>query len=137
MHLRFLLTAAAFLAAAPPAAAEFTITAATAAKIGQRIWKNECGGTVAGLTSWNAGENFASLGIGHFIWYPAGASGPYQESFPGLVKLLIARGAEELKWIDAEKACPWPDRQAFNAAQKSAQMQELRTLLANTIGIQA
>ena len=41
-------------------------------RIGKRIWQNECGGTADGLTSWNAGENFASLGIGHFIWYPKG-----------------------------------------------------------------
>ena len=41
-------------------------------RIGKRIWSNECNGTVDGLTSWNTGENFASLGIGHFIWYPAG-----------------------------------------------------------------
>ena len=29
------------------------------ASIGQRVWQNECGGTRDGLTSWNAGENFA------------------------------------------------------------------------------
>jgi hypothetical protein len=131
------LFAAASLAVVAPAAAEFTIPAGTAAKIGQRIWKNECGGTVAGLTSWNAGENFASLGIGHFIWYPAGVTGPYQESFPGLVRLLSTRGAAVPKWLTAAKSCPWPNRAAFAAAQKSAQMQELRTLLANTIALQA
>jgi hypothetical protein len=57
-------------------------------RVGQRIWQNECAGTVAGLTSWNAGEDFASLGIGHFIWYPAGKRGPFEESFPGLVQHL-------------------------------------------------
>src|SRR4030095_9892577 len=31
-----------------------------------KIWQNEGSGTIAGLTSWNAGEDFASLGIGHF-----------------------------------------------------------------------
>lgn len=129
--------AALFFAAVLPAGADFSIPPQTAAKIGQRIWKNECGGTVAGLTSWNAGENFASLGIGHFIWYPAGGSGPYQESFPGLVKLLSARGAVVPKWLSAAKACPWPNRAGFHAAQKSTQMQELRALLANTIAIQA
>ncbi|MFZ4681922.1 MAG: hypothetical protein ACOYMS_05440, partial [Terrimicrobiaceae bacterium] len=43
---------------------------AQANEIGRRIWKNECAGSVDGLTSWNSGEDFASLGIGHFIWYP-------------------------------------------------------------------
>ncbi|MEA3211856.1 MAG: hypothetical protein QOE70_4913 [Chthoniobacter sp.] len=37
-------------------------------EIGRRVWQNECGGTREGLTSWNADESFASLGIGHFIW---------------------------------------------------------------------
>ena len=46
-----------------------------AAAIGSKIWQNECGGTVSGLTSWNAGEDFPSLGIGHFIWYVAGRRG--------------------------------------------------------------
>lgn len=125
------------LLTAPLAAQEFRIAPQTASKIGQRIWKNECGGTVAGLTSWNAGENFASLGIGHFIWYPAGVRGPYEESFPSLVKLLIARRAPVPQWLAEAKACPWPTRAAFAAAQKSPQMTELRALLANTVGIQA
>jgi hypothetical protein len=131
------LLSAAFLWAALPLAAGVTITPQTAAKIGRRIWVNECGGTVAGLTSWNAGENFASLGIGHFIWYPAGVNGPYQESFPGLVKQMLAKGAAVPGWLAAARACPWPDRAAFTAAQKSAQMQQLRDLLSNTIAIQA
>ncbi|PWU11360.1 MAG: hypothetical protein C5B47_00975, partial [Verrucomicrobia bacterium] len=38
------------------------------AGIGAQVWKNECAGTTSGLTSWNRGEDFASLGIGHFIW---------------------------------------------------------------------
>ena len=50
--------------------------------LGNRIWKNECAGSVAGLVSWNDGEAFPSLGIGHFIWYPAGYTGPFDESFP-------------------------------------------------------
>jgi len=120
-----------------PAAAQVQIPPATAAKIGQRIWQNECGGTVAGLTSWNAGEAFASLGIGHFIWYPAGGKQTYQESFPGLVRLLLARGAKVPRWLATARACPWPDLASFNAGKNSAQMQELRTLLAATVPLQA
>jgi hypothetical protein len=121
----------------PLTAAELSIAPPVAAKIGQRIWKNECGGTVAGLTSWNAGEHFASLGIGHFIWYPAGAKGPYEESFPGLVRLLMARRVPVPGWLVQAKACPWPTRAAFQAAQNSREMVELRTLLANTVPLQA
>lgn len=138
MHFRALCAALALtLTTATLTAAEFTIPPATAAKIGQRIWQNECAGSVAGLTSWNTGENFASLGIGHFIWYPEGVRGPYQESFPALVAHLTARGARVPAWLAKEKACPWPDRKAFLAAQKSQRMEELRALLANTVGLQA
>ncbi len=48
---------------------------------GKRLWRNECAGTVEGLTSWNTGEAFASLGIGHYIWYPAGQHGPLRGEF--------------------------------------------------------
>jgi len=128
---------AVFFAAALTAAAQVNIPPATAAKIGQRLWQNECGGTVAGLTSWNSGEAFASLGIGHFIWYPAGGKKTYQESFPGLVALLKARGAKVPAWLASARVCPWPNRAAFHAAKNSAQMQELRALLASTVPIQA
>ena len=128
---------AAVLFTMPAAAAGLAIAPQTAAKIGQRIWKNECGGTVSGLTSWNGGEKFASLGIGHFIWYPAGGRGPYEESFPGLVRLFISRGVKVPGWLASAKACPWADRAAFNAAQKSERMSELRALLAATVPLQA
>jgi hypothetical protein len=68
-------------------------------RIGKRIWQNECGGSVEGLTSWNAGENFASLGIGHFIWYPAGVEGPFEESFPKLVAWLTRDGVKLPSWL--------------------------------------
>lgn len=134
MRTLFLLLSLALLL---PAAAQVQIPPATAAKIGQRIWQNECGGTVAGLTSWNGGENFASLGIGHFIWYPAGVRGPYQESFPGLVTLMKARGVPLPRWLAQGGPCPWPSRAAFTAAKDSGQMQELRKLLAGTVPLQA
>ena len=129
-----------FAALAPLAAAApdgFTIPPATAAAIGRRIWQNECGGTVAGLTSWNAGEAFASLGIGHFIWYPKGPRGPYEESFPALVRHLAARGAAVPRWLAEAPACPWPDRAAFQAAKDSPRLKELRSFLAATVPLQA
>jgi hypothetical protein len=48
-------------------ATEIRLTDSQALEIGKRIWKNECAGTVSGLTSWNGGEEFPSLGIAHFI----------------------------------------------------------------------
>ncbi len=71
-------------------------------KIGKRIWQNECNGTISGLTSWNEGEDFASLGIGHFIWYPKGRRGPFEESFPKVVSFISKRGAKLPDTIDLQ-----------------------------------
>jgi len=108
------------------------LSEADALKIGRQIWKNECAGTIEGLTSWNAGEDFASLGIGHFIWYPAGKRGPFQESFPQLIAYLKSTGVKVPGWTDGN-ACPWPTKAAFEADRNSPQMRELREMLSNTI----
>lgn len=116
-------------------AEDFRIPPAATRKIGQRIWQNECGGSVAGLTSWNKGEAFGSFGIGHFIWYPKGGRRTYEESFPGLAAFLGSRGVPVPDWIRS-RDCPWPDRNAFQAALPSRQMGELRALLASTVALQ-
>ena len=104
------------------------------AVIGKKIWLNECGGRVDGLTSWNAGEQFASLGIGHFIWYPKGYSGPFDESFPRLVEFLAEEGATVPEWMRG--ACPWSSREEFQKELGTARMRELRDLLATTVPLQ-
>ncbi len=108
-------------------------------KIGKKIWQNECNGTIAGLTSWNAGEDFASLGIGHFIWYPKGRRGPFEESFPKLVSFISKRGAKlpALLLGTGEKPCPWNSRTEFLRAQHSTAMNQLRSFLVDTIDLQA
>ncbi len=109
-----------------------------ALRIGKLIWQNECAGTVEGLTSWNSGENFASLGIGHFIWYPQGVRGPFAESFPDLLRFMEKRGTE-LPPVAAQNrsGCPWNTRAEFLAAQSGAEMRELRRFLAGTVDLQA
>jgi hypothetical protein len=120
-------------------AAPHSVNAATAlssaqvAKIGKRIWQNECGGTVAGLTSWNTGEEFASLGIGHFIWYPRGYEGPFEESFPPLVNYLHQRGVAVPAWLLKTPDCPWASRQAFLSDAQSAGQKDLRAMLAASV----
>jgi hypothetical protein len=103
--------------------------------IGRRVWQNECGGTRDGLTSWNTGENFASLGIGHFIWYPKGVRGPFEESFPGLVRFFSENGVKTPAWLGGD--CPWNSRAEFQAAFRGEKMSELRDLLASTIRLQS
>jgi hypothetical protein len=116
-----------------------TLSHADVMRIGKKIWQNECNGTIAGLTAWNAGEDFASLGIGHFIWYPKGPRGPFEESFPKLVSFISKRGAKlpTLLLGNSEKPCPWNSRQEFLRAQDSTEMNQLRSFLADTIDLQA
>jgi hypothetical protein len=115
-----------------------TISHSDALRIGKRIWQNECNGTIAGLTSWNEGENFASLGIGHFIWYPKDQRGPFEESFPKLISFISSRGAKLPKLLsgDAEQPCPWNSRPEFLGAQHTAEMNQLRQFLADTVDLQ-
>ena len=118
------------------ACAAISLSHQEALKVGHRIWQNECDGTVSGLTSWNAGEDFASLGIGHFIWYP-GRSGPFEESFPKFLAYARGRGATLPPQLSPNDHCPWNSRAQFTAAAGSEKMVELRRFLAGTIDLQA
>lgn len=117
--------------------AAINLSPAETRRIGNRIWQNECGGTLAGLTSWNTGENFASLGIGHFIWYPKGVHGPFEESFPKFVEFAAERGSKLPVVVTAKDGCPWKTRTEFYGASETTPMKELRAFLARTIDLQA
>jgi hypothetical protein len=125
------------LAATGRAAEPVRISDGDALRIGKKIWQNESNGTVAGLTAWNAGENFASLGIGHFIWYPEGVHGPFEESFPKFLAFARERRVVIPAWLNQSHTCPWSARAEFSGAQNSTQMRELRQFLARTIDVQA
>lgn len=108
-----------------------------AEEIGRRVWQNECAGTVSGLTAWNEGESFPSLGIGHFIWYPTGTTGPFDESFPRLVKFLASQGVEVPESLKRAKGAPWPSRARFMQEFNSREMIALRGFLKRTVPQQA
>jgi len=130
---------AALVAVLPKPLHATALSHADVLRIGKKIWQNECNGTIAGLTSWNAGEDFASLGIGHFIWYPKERRGPFEESFPKLVSFISKRGAKlpALLLGAGEKPCPWNSRTEFLRAQHSTEMNQLRSFLVDTIDLQA
>jgi hypothetical protein len=138
-HFLASLVALASVAALPQTIPAISLTHSEALAIGKKIWQNECNGTVAGLTSWNEGENFASLGIGHFIWYPKGQRGPFEESFPKLVTFIAKRGAKlpGLLLGSGERSCPWNSRKEFLHAQNTPDMKQLRRFLADTVDLQA
>ncbi|MFC1522994.1 hypothetical protein ACFL6Y_11355 [Elusimicrobiota bacterium] len=108
-------------------------------KIGQKIFMNECGGKLENLTAWNKGEDFASLGIGHFIWYPKNKKGPFQESFPGLISFISEAATYPIpEWLNSpENFCPWNTKKEFYQAINSTKMQELKSFLESTIHFQA
>ena len=113
------------------------VSDAQALAAGKKLWKNECAGTVEGLTSWNGGEDFASLGIGHYIWYPAGRRGPFEESFPELVRFLAAEKVALPDWLNKAGACPWNSREDFLRDRNGPRLSALRELLAHTVALQA
>ena len=102
-------------------------------QLGRRIWANECAGSVQGLVSWNSGEDFPSLGIGHFIWYPEGYSGPFDESFPKFVAYARSRGVTVPAMFNGK--APWANKQAF-LADKSGKADQMRRWLAANVGLQ-
>ena len=111
------------------------LTAAQKAAIGRKIWQNESGGTIAGLTAWNVGEEFPSLGIGHFIWYPAGFNGRFKESWPEFIAYTKSKGVTPPA-IALRADAPWNSRAEFLSKSGSPEMTGLRNWLASTVGLQ-
>jgi hypothetical protein len=102
--------------------------------IGDTIYRNECGGKEESLLTWNRGEDFPSLGIGHFIWYPEGMEGPFEESFPMFIDFVKGRGLKVPAFISSlnQVDCPWKNRKIFYRSKNSPQMKSLHAFLKNT-----
>ena len=102
--------------------------------IGSRIYQNEALGKTENLTHWNQGEDFPSLGIGHFIWFPAGVDAPFDEQFPALVSFLrqqVPEGLQMPVWMQELDpfAAPWNTKESFDKARSSARMNDSRQWL--------
>lgn len=107
--------------------------------IADKVYRNETSGNPALLIVWNDREEFASLGIGHFIWYPAGQRGLYTETFPGLIDYAKAQGVPVPQWLANRnvRTSPWINKATFERARNDPEMQQLRTFLQQTMNIQA
>lgn len=103
--------------------------------IGRKIWQNECGGSVSGLTTWNAGEEFPSLGIGHFIWYPAGFKGRFEESWPAFADFAVRHGGKPPA-VAMERHSPWKSKGEFQRDFHGPRLTALRKWLAANVGLQ-
>lgn len=115
------------------------LSASQAAWVADLIFANECNRQVSCLTSWNAGEDFPSLGIGHFIWYRDGQQERFVESFPELLGFYVARGVSLPAWLSGLPGwdSPWQTREQFVADLNEPELSELREFLLQTRGVQA
>ena len=79
--------------------------------IADKIYQNETGGKRDDLVKWNSGENFPSLGIGHFIWAKSlGSNGIFGESLPELVNFYRAKGVKVPRVLEQNRFSPWRSR---------------------------
>jgi len=106
--------------------------------ISDKIYMNETGGNSKYLMFWSKNEDFASLGIGHFIWYPAGAVQRFDQTFPAMIDYYVANKVDVPGWllIARKQGAPWKNRAIFENARSDQQFQQLRNLLMNTKGLQ-
>ena len=118
---------------------EIKLTPKQSTFIANKVWQNEGAGLDKYLIWWNKGEDFASLGIGHFIWFQKGHTERFREVFPMVVASMQKKGVKMPLWLTPETDFPWQTKEAFFAAKKAKtkQYMELFNFLKNTYGYQA
>jgi hypothetical protein len=146
-------------AAAPAPRCVDGISETEAAEIGRKIWMNEGGGKI--LAWWDETADCSSFGINNYLWFQAGSTMPFHESFPPFIEYAASKGAPAPAWVRASKHSPWktraeyfgetlaPDRIRANppkdwgmtaaqfAKEDSPRMKELKDFLAKTVALQA
>ncbi|SKA82349.1 hypothetical protein SAMN02745130_02281 [Thiothrix eikelboomii] len=107
--------------------------------IGERIFRNETEGDARQLLRWHSQGNFADLGIGHLVWYPANQRGPYTETFPSFLNYVQSKNVPLPTWLAnrPNQASPWANKAAFERAKDDPQLRELANFLQKTLGLQA
>jgi len=120
-------------------ASQIQLTPKQANYIANKVWQNEGAGKDKYLIWWNKGEDFASLGIGHAIWFPKGHTERFREVFPMMLAFMVDKGAKAPSWLTPQNDFPWQTKEAFFKAKqaKTAQYMELFHFLKNTFGYQA
>jgi hypothetical protein len=115
------------------------LTDAQANYVAQKVWQNEGAGLDKYLIHWNEGEDFASLGIGHFIWFSKGHTERFREVFPMVLAYMESEGVKMPKWLNSKTPLPWSSKKEFYHAKqrKSQTYQELFRFLKQTQGYQA
>jgi len=114
---------------------QIRLTDEQAAWLGRQIYRNECDANPRDLVAWNEGEEFPSLGIGHFIWYPRGYQGPFQEIFPRFIRNARSQGLAVPEWLEMhiDQGAPWQSLEELYDKKDSEQVRQLRRWLAQTL----
>ena len=120
------------------AAQTLSISSQECEYIGGRVFANECSSKDDNLEVWNQDEEFLSLGIGHFIWYPKNTKKIYNESFTRFLDYAAANGIKIPDWIDAKSGapCPWNSRDDFLLSLDSPEAKDLKGFLRATKNLQ-
>ncbi len=118
---------------------DISLSAQEIARIADKVFENECSSKDEYLVQWNKGEDFLSLGIGHFIWYSKNQRGPFDESFVKYLSFARASGEKMPDWLDADQFqdCPWNSREDFLSDPESGKLIELKEFLVATKPLQA
>ncbi len=120
-------------------AKEIQLTKQQANFVAMKVWQNEGAGLDKYLVHWNDGEDFASVGIGHFIWFSKGHSEKFHQTFPHVIRFLESKDINMPDWLNVSTPLPWNTKKEFYQAKKtnSKKYSELFQLLQTTKGYQA
>jgi hypothetical protein len=115
------------------------LTSTQANILAKKVWQNEGAGKDKYLIWWNKGEDFASVGIGHFIWFPKGHTERFREVFPMWIASMQQQGVKMPSWLHKDTDFPWQSKSAFFKAKKaqSKQYKTLFSFLKRTVAHQA
>ncbi|MCP3673923.1 MAG: hypothetical protein GY829_05575 [Gammaproteobacteria bacterium] len=98
-------------------AAPIELTQKQANFIAMKVWQNEGAGLDKYLVHWNDGEDFASVGIGHFIWFSKGHTEKFRETFPMVIAFMEAKNVAMPEWLNSSTPLPWNSKTEFYAAK--------------------
>ncbi len=119
--------------------AEIKLSNQSALKIANKIWQNEGSGQKNKLVWWNKGEEFASCGVGHFIWFTKDKPMHFFHAFPAMLSYITARGVKPPKWLTPNTPCIWNNYYEWKRAKatNAPKMVELTNFLNRTKALQA
>jgi hypothetical protein len=108
------------------------------ADIARKIYQNETGGDIDKLIYWNPNEDFASLGIGHAIWFSQGQQSRFTESFPAMIRYIHSQGYPVPDWLMQQLSYGslWDNKSALDSSKNTDQYKQLQAFLVRTAAYQ-